>query len=57
MDEKLKAMEVVVAQHMQMKDSLEKLETPPSVLQQKLCEERERLMHCKIWFKHSRLLL
>src|SRR5271170_2901923 len=31
MDEKLKAMEAVVVQHMQMKDSLEKLEAPPSV--------------------------
>ena len=43
MDEKLKAMEAVVVQHMQMKDSLEKLEAPPSILQQKLCEEREKV--------------
>jgi uncharacterized protein YhaN len=43
MDEKLKAMEAVVVQHMQMKDSLEKLEAPPSVLQQKLREEREKV--------------
>lgn len=43
MDEKLKAMEAIVVQHMQMKDSLEKLEAAPSVLQQKLCEEREKV--------------
>jgi predicted RNase H-like nuclease (RuvC/YqgF family) len=43
MQEKLKAMEAVMSQHMQMKDSLEKLEAPPPVLQQRLGEEREKV--------------
>jgi chromosome segregation ATPase len=47
MAEERKAMEAAMGQHMQMKDSLDKLEAPPTVLQQQLREERAKAVALK----------